>query len=91
MTTVTSIKANTEDSREWTPVESFQDLIEEIQEEESIVPNKSITCILDDRIGEDGVPRYNHGFRLAGMTSSEAIALLEIIKTDLTLYLLGID
>ena len=72
------IKKNKKSSMDWTVVETLRSLANEI-ERGDVIYNKCFICLLDDT--EDG--EYSNGFRMAQMKGSEAVALLEITKSDL--------
>jgi len=85
MAKVESIKKNSNSSMDWTVVEALRQLANEIEEGKASY-NKCFICLLDDK--DDGM--YGNGFRMVQMKSSEAVALLEIIKADLVNVINGV-
>tara|TARA_R110000850_G_scaffold30542_1_gene84033 strand:+ start:230 stop:505 length:276 start_codon:yes stop_codon:yes gene_type:complete len=75
---VTSIKKNKESSMDWTVIETLRDLANQIERGE-VEYNKCFVCLLND----EGEFNYSTGFRMSKLKGSEAVSLLEIIKSDL--------
>lgn len=67
-----------EDARGWTPEEMLKDTVREWEEGKlPMRPNKGIVILLEKREG------YDTMWRQAGMSDSEIVALLEIVKQEI--------
>ena len=78
MSNVSHIKQSKKSSMDWSVIETLRSLADEIESGE-VNYNKCFICLLDDEADGD----YGWGFRMAKMKGSEAVALLEITKSDL--------
>lgn len=72
---------HSEDSRRVSPEKMLRETLKEPLSDNF---NKAILLLIDDR--DD---KYNFGFRNAGMSMSEAVALLSIAKHHMTRYIIG--
>ena len=72
------IKKSKRSSMDWTVIETLRALADEIEKGE-VNYNKCFLCLLNDEDEKD----YATGFRMAQMTGSQAVSLMEIIKHDL--------
>lgn len=71
------------DSQDWTPGECCRSTAKECDKEDT---DACLVLMLSK--GKDG-KQYNTGFRNAGLSTSEAIALLEVVKSDLLRHMRG--
>jgi len=78
MSNIDSINKNKKSSMDWSLVDTLRQLANQIERGEAEY-NKGFICLLNDK----GDFNYSTGFRMAQMKGSEAISLLEIMKSDL--------
>ena len=72
------IAKNKNSSMDWGVIETLRALADEIESGE-LGYNKCFICLLDDTDSD----KYLNGFRMAQMKGTEAIALLEVSKSDI--------
>lgn len=83
--TVEYIKKSKTSAMDWSLVETLRALADDIEKGEADY-NKMFICLLDDT--KEG--KYLHSFRMAQMKGSEAVALLEIVKSDIAAGMNGV-
>ena len=79
------IKQSKRSALDWTIEESLRSLLKECTEE-TFPYTKMLVCLVDDT--DD---KYIAGYRMAGLRGTEAIPLMEVVKTSMMFDLMGLE